>query len=134
MKKLNTILLVGLVSTFVFASCNNNAKGGGWNAQDKNAWMRDCKNAMGNDESVSKLCNCMLSKMEKDYANYNDANTRGGEQLGASLRQQCDKELGNNNNNKGNNNRMDNNNDNDDQNGNNKNDNDDDDDDDDDNN
>ena len=108
MKKLSTILLLGFFSTLVFTSCNNSK--GGWTMQDKNAWMTDCKNAMGTDENSSKVCNCMLTKMEKDYANYNDANTRGGEQLGATLRQQCEKELTGNNRNIINNNNNNNNN------------------------
>ncbi len=131
MKKLNIILLLGMITSFVFVACNNDkggATGGrGWSSQDKNAWMNDCKNAMGGDGNASKLCNCMLTKMEKDYANYNDANTRGGEQLGAKLRQQCDNEMGNRNNNNGDDNNFNNENNNNNNNNQNGNDNDDDD-------
>lgn len=81
---------------------NNNRMGGAWTKEDEDKWMNTC--AQGG--SQRDLCFCVLQKLEKKYANYQEADRMGSQEEGRQMAQECI----NNGNGNVNNNNIDNNN------------------------
>jgi hypothetical protein len=81
---------------------DNNGGGRGWTKNDRNTFLSQCQDGLtGNGMNTAKaqrLCSCVLGKVEKKYSSLDDANTKGGENAGAKLMQECVAEGGNDNN------------------------------------
>jgi hypothetical protein len=67
--------------------------GGGWSKSDQENFMSPCSNSLVNKGYTSsqarQLCSCVLEKLEKQYSNLSEADTKGGEQAGATTMQEC---------------------------------------------
>ncbi|HMR92050.1 MAG TPA: hypothetical protein PKC69_07040 [Chitinophagaceae bacterium] len=77
---------------------NNNTRSkskGKWSSQDRNQFLKDCNASMpGGGQQASQICDCVLSKIEKEYSSLADADRRGGEAAGARITQACVQEIG----------------------------------------
>ncbi len=72
---------------------NNNIGGtGAWSKADEDKWMNICATNPNNRE----LCSCVLQKLEKKYASYDEMNTKGTSEEGQQLGLQCKEELNGN--------------------------------------
>ena len=113
--------LTVLPAIFVFfIACKNNQKVNnpekddygtanktGWAKNDKNKFMNECVESFikENQEALGdKICPCVLEKMEKEYASYNEADTKEGKSESDKLALQCYSEISGNPDNTGNNN------------------------------
>jgi hypothetical protein len=72
---------------------NNNMGGtGAWSKEDEDKWMNICATNPNNRE----LCSCVLQKLEKKYASYDEMNTKGTQEEGQQLGLQCKEEMNGN--------------------------------------
>jgi|GEM_PF-6200723 len=63
---------------------------GGWTSADKKTWRTACNEQIGNSvANARELCDCVLFKLEAEYANYREADMKGGEAAGKRMMQEC---------------------------------------------
>lgn len=56
-----------------------------WTKSDRNKFMDDCTTGGGTEQ----LCSCVLGKIEARYASLDEANRKGGEEMGKKLATEC---------------------------------------------
>ena len=86
-----------LAAIILFSNCNNNGGGGGkWSAGDEAKWMNDCTPGLVGSMSekiAGNYCKCILEKLEKKYANYDQMNARGTSEEGKAMGLECKGEI-----------------------------------------
>ena len=80
-----------------FSNCNNNVGGGGsWSSNDEEKWMHQCADPLVGqlgEEVADNYCKCILVKLEKKYANFDQMNTRGTLEEGKAMGKECEGEI-----------------------------------------
>ncbi|HEY6062900.1 MAG TPA: hypothetical protein VIV35_04795 [Chitinophagaceae bacterium] len=76
---------------------NTNNTASNWSKSDENQWMKACTTplieSLG-EQKANNYCSCILDRMKEIYSSYDEANTKGTEELGTELGKKCIKELG----------------------------------------
>lgn len=69
----------------------------GWTERGRQQWMDQCTESVGDNMSSrnkQEYCSCILEKLELRYDNFDDMNTRGTQEEGVELGQQCLRKMG----------------------------------------
>ncbi|MBM3430873.1 MAG: hypothetical protein FJX99_07815 [Bacteroidetes bacterium] len=86
MKKL---IVMSLAALFL-ASCGGSKKGA-WSDEDKEKFQTKCKNELGSiaGEDTKGFCDCLTSKAEQEYDNFDEADKGMNTDAGAKIGLDC---------------------------------------------
>ncbi len=90
MKKL---IVISFAALFL-ASCGGSKKGA-WSDEDKEKFQSKCKSEFGTNagDDSKKLCDCLTSKVEQEYENFDEADKAMNTDAGAKIGLDCMSEL-----------------------------------------
>ena len=67
----------------------------GWSEKEKSSSLKECIESFADNQEAlaNKICPCVVGKLEKEYASYNDADKKGGEAAVERIALQCKEEI-----------------------------------------
>lgn len=69
---------------------NTDYKADGWTASDIRKMEEKCLESVDNNQAIAdKFCPCVIEKMQRKYSSYEDLDTRGTEEEGRRIGEEC---------------------------------------------
>lgn len=81
-------VLIFIVLTAMVTACKQK----GWSTADKQKWMQECSTGASTEvdkDTKEKICNCVLEKIEKKYANYDEYSAKSTDAENVELMVGC---------------------------------------------